>query len=88
MPFLGTSDASCAEPSGARLRAADEAFIRFAIVRANQESKGKGELQSASLLSSSVKRCFIFIPLARFPFLLSHVSGFLVFPKENHRFFR
>ena len=36
--FLG---ASCAEPSGARLRAADEAVTCLFIVRASKESKSK-----------------------------------------------
>ena len=38
------------------------------------------------MLSRSGKRSFALIPLARFPFLLSQVSIFFVFPKENLRF--
>ena len=71
--FPGTCGASCAEPSGARFRAADEAFIRLVIARAHQESNGKGEVQSASLLSRSDKRSCALIPLTRFPFLLAQV---------------
>ena len=70
---LNTLGASCAEPSEARLRAADESMIIFVIVKVSEGSEGEDELQSASLLPSCVKRCFVFIPLARFPFLLSQV---------------
>ena len=76
--------ASCAEPSEARLRAADDAIICLYSVRANTESEGKGERQSGSLLSRTVKRCFVYIHLARFPFLLSQVFVFVVKPLENH----
>ena len=86
LPFLVTSGASCAEPSGARLRAADEAFLSLAEEQAHQGSNGKGEVQSASLLSRSVRFAFVHIPLARFPFLLSQVSVFVVKPIENHTF--
>ena len=78
--------ASCAEPSEARLRAADESVISFVIVKASEGSEGEDEPQSASLLPRCVKRCFVFIHFTRFPFLLSQVSEFLVFPKENHTF--
>ena len=89
--FLGTSSASCAEPSGARLRAADQAFNSLAIVRAHQGSQGslihstgtsrkqrQSEVQIASLQSRSVTLNFAHIPLARFPFLLSQVSTMVV----------
>ena len=75
--FLGTPGASCAEPSEARLRAADESVISFVIVKANDGSEGEDELQSASLLPRCVKRCFVFIHLTRFPFLLSQVFIFV-----------
>ena len=65
--------ASCAEPSEARLRAADESVISFVIVKASEGSEGEDELQSASLLPRCVKRCFVFIHFTRFPFLLSQV---------------
>ena len=86
--FLGTRGASCAEPSEARLRAADESVISFVIVKASEGSEGEDELQSASLLPRCVKRCFVFIHLTRFPFLLSQVRVLLVFPKENHTFLK
>ena len=71
--FLGTPGASCAEPSEARLRAADEPMISFIIVKACEGRTGEREVQSASLLPRCIKRCFVLIPLARFPFLLSQV---------------
>ena len=82
----GTVGARCAEPSEARLRAADESMVVFAIVKASEGSKGEGELQSATLLPGSVKWCFVSIPLARFPFLLSQVFVLVVKPLENHTF--
>ena len=75
--------ASCAEPSEARLRAADGSMISSVMVRASGGSEGEGELQSSSLRPRSVKRCFVFTLLARFPFLLSQVFIFVVFPTEN-----
>ena len=48
-------------------------MISLIIVRAILGSNGEGKLQSASLLGRAVTRCFVFIPLARFPFLLSLV---------------
>ena len=80
--------ASCAEPSEARLRAADQEMLCFSIVRISKASEGQGELQSASLLSRCVRRCFVCIPLARFPFLLSQVFTFVVKPMKtkNHIF--
>ena len=69
-----THGASCAELSEARLRAADESMISFVIVKASEGREGEDELQSTSLLPRSFKRCFIFLPLARFPFLLSQVE--------------
>ena len=51
--------ASCAEPSEARLRAADQEMICFIIVLASEASEGQGELQHASLLSRGVKRCVV-----------------------------
>ena len=86
MTFLGTRGASCAEPSGARLRAADAVLIPSIRATRNEDSDGECELQSASLLSRSAKRCFVLIPLARFPFLLSQVSVFVVKPMEKHTF--
>ena len=55
-------------------RCADESIVSLTVVRASEGSEGAGELHSASLLSSSVKCFFVFVPLARFPFLLSHVG--------------
>ena len=68
--------ASCAEPSEARLRAADQEVVCFTLVKASKASDGKGKLQNASLLSRCEKRCFVPTPLARFPFLLIQVSAF------------
>ena len=84
--FLGTHGASCAEPSEARLRAADESVISFVIVKASEGSEGEDELQSASLLPRCVKRCFVFIHFTRFPFLLSQVSTFVVKPMKTIHF--
>ena len=81
----GIHCASCAEPSEARLRAADACMISLIIVRAILGSNGEGKLKSASLLGRAVTRCFAFIPLARFPFLLSQVFVSVEKPKENHR---
>ena len=69
--------ARCAEPSEARLRAADGWMVCVIIVKESHVSDGASELQSASSLSSSVKRWFVLIPLARFPFLLSQVFTFV-----------
>ena len=85
LPHLG---ASCAEPSEARLRAADACMISLIIVRAMLGSNGEGKLQSASLLGRAVTRCFVFIPLARFPFLLSQVFVFVVKHMENNTFLK
>ena len=79
----GALGARCVEPSEARLRAADGSMICVILVKASQESDGAGELQSAGSLFRGVKRYFVFIPLARFPFLLSQVSGFVYFSKET-----
>ena len=51
-------------------------MICVILVKASQESEGAGELQSAGSLFRGVKRYFVFIPLARFPFLLSQVFVF------------
>ena len=63
-------------------------MMSLIIVRAILGSNGEGKLQSASLLGRAVTRCFVFIPLARFPFLLSQVSKICVFPEENHMFLK
>ena len=63
-------------------------MIASVLVKASEGSKGEGELQSASLLPRSVKRCFVFYPLARLPFLLSQVRAFVVKPMENHTFLK
>ena len=68
--------ASCAEPNEARLHAANDAIICCFSVKANKESEGKGERQTGSLLSRTLKQCFVYIHLARFPFLLSRVFVF------------
>ena len=78
-----TLGARCVEPSEARLRAADGSMICVILVKASQESDGAGELQSAGSLLRGVKRYFVCIPLARFPFLLSQVSAFCVFLEGN-----
>ena len=88
--FLGPGKAEARQvgPAGGRKQgtvgAADESMIVVAIVKAREGSKGEGELQSASLLPGSVKWCFVFILLARFPFLLSQVFVFVVKPMENN----
>ena len=61
-------------------------MISFVFVKASEGREGEDELQSASLLPRCVKQCFVFIPLARFPFLLSQVFVFVVKPMENHTF--
>ena len=58
------------------------------IVQAILGSNGEGKLQSASLLGRAVTRCFVIIPLARFPFLLSQVFIFVVEPMENSAFLK
>ena len=73
--MLGTS---CAEPSEARLRAADQEMVCFTFVRARKTSDGKGKLQNGSSPSRCGKRCFVQTPLARFPFLLIQVFVFVV----------
>ena len=59
-------------------------MLCFFLVSASKASEGEGELQNASLLSIGVQRCFVQIPVARFPFLLSQVFMFVVKPIENH----
>ena len=81
--MLGTS---CAEPSEARLRAANQEMVCFTLVRAGKASDGKGKLQNANLLSRRVKRCFVHPPLARFPLSLIRVFFFVVKHIENHTF--
>ena len=49
-------DASCAEPSEARLRAADACVVSLIFVQARQGSEGACELWSRNLLSRSVTR--------------------------------
>ena len=69
--------ASCAKKAWHSWRAADGWMVCVIIVKASHVSDGASELQSASSLLSSVKRWFVLIPLARFPFLLSQVFTFV-----------
>ena len=59
--------ASCAEPSEARLRAADGSMIRLIISRAIEGREHAGDPQNDSLLFKGVKRFFVSIPIARLP---------------------
>ena len=69
---------SCAEPSEARLRAANQEMVCFISVRASKARDCKSKPQNASFLSRCVKLCFVQTPLARFPFLLSQVFIFVL----------
>ena len=75
-----TLGARCAEPSEARLRAANQEMVCFIFVRASKASDGKGKPQNASFLLRCVTRCFVQTPLARFPSLLIQVFVVVVKP--------